>query len=172
VKAITIRQPWATLIALGVKTIETRSWRTHYRGPVAIHAGAAMPIRGPIGAWVVALDDVQERMPKLEHWEAGFVYDLPIGAVIATATLADCVPIVGLADCHQLADHHLCTSGDNVLEHWPMDGRHVDDTEKEHGPQRPYGDYAPGGWGWLLTNVQPIAPVPAKGKLGLWEWQP
>lgn len=38
-KAITIKQPWATLIALGEKKFETRSWPTKYRGPLAIHAG-------------------------------------------------------------------------------------------------------------------------------------
>ena len=38
-KAITIWQPWAELIARGVKLVENRTWRTHYRGPVAIHAG-------------------------------------------------------------------------------------------------------------------------------------
>jgi len=37
-KAITLTQPWATLVALGQKRIETRSWKTNYRGPLAIHA--------------------------------------------------------------------------------------------------------------------------------------
>ena len=44
-KALTIRQPWASLFALGIKQMETRSWDTKYRGPVAIHAGLAMPCR-------------------------------------------------------------------------------------------------------------------------------
>ena len=38
-KVLTLIQPWATLIALGEKRIETRSWRTNYRGTIAIHAG-------------------------------------------------------------------------------------------------------------------------------------
>lgn len=38
-KVITLIQPWATLIALGEKQIETRSWSTKYRGEIAIHAG-------------------------------------------------------------------------------------------------------------------------------------
>lgn len=37
-KAISLTQPWATLIAIGAKKIETRSWNTTYRGPLAIHA--------------------------------------------------------------------------------------------------------------------------------------
>lgn len=38
-KAITLHQPWAEMVALGAKRIETRSWETRYRGPLAIHAG-------------------------------------------------------------------------------------------------------------------------------------
>lgn len=38
-KAITLIQPWATLVALGEKRIETRSWKTNFRGELAIHAG-------------------------------------------------------------------------------------------------------------------------------------
>ena len=40
-RALTLHQPWASLIAIGAKTMETRSWSTSYRGPLAIHAGAA-----------------------------------------------------------------------------------------------------------------------------------
>ena len=38
-KALSIMQPWAWLIANGHKDIENRSWLTRYRGPVLIHAG-------------------------------------------------------------------------------------------------------------------------------------
>lgn len=37
-KALSLTQPWASLVAVGAKRIETRSWRTSYRGPLAIHA--------------------------------------------------------------------------------------------------------------------------------------
>lgn len=37
-KALSIRQPWAELIASGVKTIETRTWKTKYRGDILICA--------------------------------------------------------------------------------------------------------------------------------------
>ena len=39
-RALTLIQPWATLIAKGLKTYETRSWAPAYRGPLLIHAGA------------------------------------------------------------------------------------------------------------------------------------
>lgn len=67
-KALSIRQPWASLIASGRKTIELRSWRTNYRGRLLILAGAS-PWRGDHG------------------------FDLgPLGVVVATVELADCRP--------------------------------------------------------------------------------
>ena len=39
-KAITLWEPYATLIAVGAKRYETRSWPTRHRGPIAIHAAA------------------------------------------------------------------------------------------------------------------------------------
>lgn len=42
-RALTLHQPWATLVAIGAKRVETRSWATTYRGPVAIHAGRHRP---------------------------------------------------------------------------------------------------------------------------------
>ncbi len=79
-KAITIKQPWATLIALGEKRFETRSWQTKYRGPIAIHAGKTMdkeyceypPIKRAL----------QRHGIKNE--------DLPLGVVVATAELVEC----------------------------------------------------------------------------------
>lgn len=40
IKALTLYQPWASFMALGLKPDETRSWATDYRGPLAIHAAA------------------------------------------------------------------------------------------------------------------------------------
>ncbi|MFN5288139.1 MAG: ASCH domain-containing protein [Planctomyces sp.] len=37
-KALSIRQPFASLIAAGKKTVELRTWYTHYRGPLLICA--------------------------------------------------------------------------------------------------------------------------------------
>jgi len=41
-RALTLWQPWAQLIADGRKRIETRSWGTHHRGPLLIHASKTM----------------------------------------------------------------------------------------------------------------------------------
>ncbi len=41
-KVITLRQPWATLVAEGIKKYEFRSWKTKYRGKILIHAGTGI----------------------------------------------------------------------------------------------------------------------------------
>lgn len=86
VKALTLTQPWATLMAIGAKRMETRSWRTAYRGPLAIHAAKGMP------DW--AMDLCMEEPFRSVLFAAGFagVCDLPRGGVIATCRLVGCVP--------------------------------------------------------------------------------
>ncbi len=41
-KVITLKQPWATLVAEGIKKYEFRSWKTNYRGKILIHAGVGI----------------------------------------------------------------------------------------------------------------------------------
>lgn len=74
-KALTIRQPWATCIALGTKALENRSWQTGHRGLIAIHA-AAKPERDGI--------DV---LPAVTLPPLPALRDMPLGAVIAAAEL-------------------------------------------------------------------------------------
>jgi hypothetical protein len=47
-KALSVKQPWANMIASGRKTIETRRWGTTYRGPLAI-ASTKIPNVKPAG---------------------------------------------------------------------------------------------------------------------------
>lgn len=83
-KAITLTQPWATLVALGAKTIETRSWYTAYRGPLAIHAAKSIPTW--VDEWAKDVLPILSRLNVLPIW------DLPRGCVLATCTLVDVVP--------------------------------------------------------------------------------
>ena len=39
-KALSIKQPWASLIAHGIKDIENRTWKTNFRGRIYIHASS------------------------------------------------------------------------------------------------------------------------------------
>ena len=71
-KAITIQQPYAALIAEGIKEYEFRTWKTAYRGPLLIHAGKGMD-------------------KKACSRFALYNLDYLAGAVIAKAELTDCM---------------------------------------------------------------------------------
>ena len=81
VYAITLHQPWASLIALGIKTVETRSWPAPARlvgQRIAVHAGKPLVRRA--GAAI-------ER-ELLARWVDDWRVIIPTGAVVATAVLA------------------------------------------------------------------------------------
>jgi len=82
-KALSLWQPWATLIALGYKRVETRSWPTQYRGPIAIHAAKRTPGDLEINIMLSLL--ASGRTPDLPAIDR-----LPLGAIVATAELVDC----------------------------------------------------------------------------------
>ena len=50
--ALSVKQPWAALLAAGRKTIEIRTWGTRFRGPVLIHAGKIPDDRPEAWAWI------------------------------------------------------------------------------------------------------------------------
>lgn len=70
-RAITLWQPWATAMALGLKLCETRSWATTYRGLLAIHAGKRLE-----------KDDARIMLPGVP---------MPLGVVLGAVELVDCL---------------------------------------------------------------------------------
>ncbi len=88
VRCISLTQPWASLIAIGVKSTETRSWRTWYRGPLLIHAAKGFP------RWA---RDLCNREPfATVLLEAGYAdpgssqvdpAQLPLGAILAVCNV-------------------------------------------------------------------------------------
>lgn len=98
-KALSIRQPWASLIVDCGKDIENRTWSTNYRGPVLIHAGKAHdqddyesaynftrghPVTLPI-EWMMS-DEGSDR--NHIDWMDD---ELPRGGIIGIAEITDCV---------------------------------------------------------------------------------
>ncbi len=84
-KALSLIQPWASLIVLGEKRIETRSWPTTHRGPLAIHASKSMPD--------VCRLLCQERPFREALARHGLTADtLPLGKVLGIVHLDDCLP--------------------------------------------------------------------------------
>lgn len=85
-KALTLWQPWASLMARGFKKVETRSWTTKYRGEVAIHAAKKIPHDYLGFSRHLPVFDKQYRLTKLPYFS-----DLPTGAILAIATLVEVV---------------------------------------------------------------------------------
>jgi hypothetical protein len=70
IKAISLKQPWANLVASGKKTIETRTWKTSYRGPLLIVSSKKPPIE-PAGNALAVADLVDCRpMTKADEKKA------------------------------------------------------------------------------------------------------
>ena len=89
-KVLTLRQPWATLVALGAKKIETRSWSTSYRGPLAIHAAKRFTREQ------IELCERQPFIDALHDYARGRIVipdRFPVGAIVATSELRSVVEI-------------------------------------------------------------------------------
>jgi hypothetical protein len=163
-KALTLTQPWASFVAAGVKGLETRSWSTNYRGPLAIHAAAQFP------AWARALCDpgpghaaatqaafraaLRQAGIQGPSWD-GRRYStgqLPCGVVLAVARL---VNVVRIGPC---------------LRH-PAERQLLPDDIPP--TELPFGDYTPGRFAWRLEDVVVLArPVVVRGAQRLWDWKP
>ncbi len=76
-KVLTIKEPFATLIMNGVKHIETRSWKTNYRGEIYIQASISKIKK-----------DIFERKELVKLFEN---LDMHCGYVICKACLKDCI---------------------------------------------------------------------------------
>lgn len=81
IKAITMYEPWASLLAIGAKKIETRSWFTNYRGNLLIHAGKGKPGK--------AFD--QKLLIKYLFDKHGVEVKTNPGYIVASCSLMDCV---------------------------------------------------------------------------------
>jgi hypothetical protein len=183
-RALTVAQPWASLIMAGVKTIETRPAPPN--GPmrpegvrglpglsiapgerIAIHAAAPeRKAEWNDPAWGPVVDPDRPGMIRAEYAR------LPFGAVLGTVQVVKARPILLHPDAgpdddgHPWFIDHLCV--------WPEDEwlrLLPDDTDLPD--QLPLGDFTPGRWGWVLKapNRWPD-PVPARGRQGVWEWTP
>jgi hypothetical protein len=120
-KTLTVRQPYAHLIAQRIKRIENRTWKTPHRGPLLIHAGAA---RRSLDA--DTLDDLNQLGITIPA-------TLDYGAIIAIVNLVDCVPLADLL------------------------------------PDLASDPFPSGPWYWIFADAHPVAAVPCRGRLGLWE---
>ena len=73
-RVITLKQPWATLVAEGIKKYEFRSWKINYRGEILIHAGKGIDL---------------EAMKKFSNLNLEF----PHSRILAKIKILDCIKL-------------------------------------------------------------------------------
>lgn len=144
-KIISLHQPWATLLVLGKKKIETRSWSTAYRGPLAIHAAKKLlPHFGQIcnsEPFNTALKTAG--YDELECFE--------FGKVIGAVTLSQ------IATTEEIIDPGVEFPGDFC------DAFTFTETF--------FGNYEPGRFGWLCTHpIKFPSPFPLTGRQRIFNW--
>ena len=144
-KAITIKQPWASLICAGIKDIENRTWPTKYRGRVLVHAGMAKtkeswPYQEPIRAYLEALGNYTG-IPFSEM-KRGIVDSCPLafGAIIGSVEIVDC-----------------------VINHTSIWAEKTDEEAVDWDAKPTYN--------WVLAHpVRFPEPIPIKGRLSFWDY--
>jgi len=147
-KALTLWQPWATLVAMEVKKIETRCWTTKYRGPIAIHSAASFPVSylGTSAQTSIFRDELadvfsvrRDRDDRMGKHVSDILKGLPLGKVLCIVKLLS-IEVT-----------------DNV----------GDLSERE----RIFGNYENGRYAWHLEMMEVFEPpIPAKGNRMLWNW--
>ncbi|MDR7074963.1 ASCH domain-containing protein [Fictibacillus barbaricus] len=138
-KVLSMIQPWASLFILNEAQYETRTWKTNYRGSLAIHTSKK-------------IDNSACNNKNIQHLlsEHGLNKEnLPKGMIIGVCNLINCLKVTEDAQ------------GYAVLE----DGRIV------RGNDYLLGDFRVGNYVWEVSNKELLINfIPAKGKLGLWEY--
>ena len=128
-KVISIIEPWASLIKEKVKYIETRSWKTNYRGKIYIHA---------------SLKKVSKKDERINNLISLLKdKDFKYGHIIAEAILVDCI---------YMDEEFLLKI-------------------KENNQEYICGEYTLGRYAWVLKDIKELEnPIPAKGNLGIWNY--
>lgn len=160
-KAITLWQPWASLLAYGAKKYETRSWERSYRGPMAIHAGkfgfGPYACELPIGFTDAAINALwpgtTDPCAIVDNWD-----EFPKGEIIATAELVGIYKIVSRTQ----------VDGNPIEAAIEKNGERISIT----GDELLFGDWTPGRYAWEFVNMTMLPePIPAKGAQGIWNWE-
>ena len=125
-KALSIKEPFATLIKDGVKIYETRSWKTNYRGEIYIHASLSL-----------------SKSERVESANKYLKSEIKPGFILCKCELVDCIPMT-----------------DEFIKYINKETSEYD-----------YGLYSEGRYAWKLKVLEVLdEPIPAKGKLGIWNY--
>lgn len=107
-KALTIKNPWALLIAHGIKDIENRTWRTKYRGRIYIHAAKDYPY--------VNLTDEQEDQIRGDLRYNFIKRKFPCSAIIGEVDIVDCTLNHPSVWAEQMTTYKCDETGLNIIE--------------------------------------------------------
>lgn len=147
-KIITLSQPWASLIAIGLKRYETRHWSTTYRGKLLIHASKHRMGYECVQVWHKAIALARQSGISLLPEKVPFPEQLPYGVVVAIADLTKCLRMMN-----------------GWVETDPPEGFTVIQSKSEL--ERSAGSWEPGRYAFRLDNVRSIPnPVPFKSRQG------
>lgn len=100
-KVITVKQPYASLIAAGIKEYEFRTWKTKYRGEILIHAGKSID---------------KHAMKRFNKYKLEY----PVGCIIAKGNLTDCIKID--AEARQMLKEKNLLVYSNKIKHTEWNG--------------------------------------------------
>lgn len=173
-KAISLWQPWASLVAFGEKKVETRCWTTKYRGSIAIASTKQEP-KWDLGAsrhgqeFTRAMIAITERHGWGEfYWPKAYWKPLHDRYDHLRENTSDPTELLAI-DLH--AAHGfgavLCTADLVAIEETLLVRADLSEQELL------FGNYEDGRYAWFLENVKRFeAPIPVKGNRMLWNWDP
>lgn len=199
-KVLSFHQPYASLVIAGIKPWETRpaplngdmrpeggrglpGLSVNAGERIAIHAAKAWGMTTvfvPGSDMAIAIERVGGRfapVPKSPGLIAVDPLSLPLGAILGTVEVRDCIQVY---DSEDLCDRGLraawerhITVDDTRLTLWQYTGYPVSEwDETDISDQLPFGDWRPGRWAIELADPEPFdEPIPAKGKQGVWRWE-
>ena len=159
-RALSLTEPWASLVVTGEKKVETRSWKTAHRGLIAIHAAKGFPAyaKEVIG---VSFFKILEKhgifSPK----------DFTFGAIVGVAEIVACLttdgaPFFNMSSVNVETINGVTTKSESssVFYKKPLPGT----------PENMFGDYSANRFMWFLENAKRLkTPIPCKGALSLWQ---
>lgn len=172
--ALSMWQPWASLVAAGVKRLETRTWPPHQDlvgMRMAVASTGTMPkeakdaLRHGAPGFQQLLDGVRAAGHAIAWDKRRLVHDLPLGRVLCTVTVAGAYPMVD-SSASTIPERCLLVAPHRLLLVRPEGDVDVTD-------QYPYGLFEPGRWAWHLTNLRAVfGDHRATGRQGVWTWRP
>jgi len=191
IRCMTLHQPWASLVAEGIKTIETRGrahpWRSAIGERIGIHAaiGERWSPGRRFGDWSAYRTDEHDG-PRLTRSNPDYRVEggdrpdqsllhipLPLGAIVATCILSDVVPMIEEQTGPRCVEPHFSLEDGYLFPAalpdlgWYPEG----DEPVSMWDQFPYGDFGPGRWALILTDISKLdTPIPARGLQGLWKF--